>query len=78
MALEKEYNYFLKNNKNLLKLFLNRFIVIIGEEVVGNYGSQEEALKETSKEYKTGTFLIQKISTDKKDVVQRFFSMVYF
>jgi hypothetical protein len=78
MALEKEYSYFLKNKEALLKSFPNKFIVIIDDEVVGNFGSQEEALKEASKKYKLGTFLIQKVSQAESDVIQRFFSMVYF
>ena len=78
MALEKEYSYFLKNKAALLKSFSNKFIVIIDDKVMGNFGSQEEALKEASKKYKLGTFLIQKVSRDESDVTQRFFSMVYF
>ena len=46
MALEKEYNYFIKNKEGLLKSFLNKFIVIINDTVVGDFDSQEEALKE--------------------------------
>ncbi|MBU0684095.1 MAG: hypothetical protein KJ864_07410 [Candidatus Omnitrophica bacterium] len=40
--------------------------------------SAEEALKEASKKYKLGTFLIQKVSQDESETTQRFFSMVYF
>ncbi|MFH0796727.1 MAG: DUF5678 domain-containing protein [Candidatus Omnitrophota bacterium] len=78
MALEKEYGYFLKNKENLLKLFPNKFIVIIDDEVVGNFDSQEKALKKAFKKYTLGTFLIQKVSKDESDTTQRFFSMVYF
>lgn len=78
MALEKEYSYFLKNKDALLKSFPDKFIVIIGDEVVDNFDSQDDALKEASKKYKLGTFLIQKVSKDENDITQRFFSMVYF
>lgn len=76
--LEKEYNYFLKNKETLLQKYQDWFIVIIGEQVVGNYLSQEEALRESSSKYALGTFLIQKVSTNQEDVTQRFFSLVYF
>lgn len=72
--LEKEYSYFLKNKAALLKEYANKFIVIIGEQVVGSYDSQEEALKEASQKYTIGEFLIQKISDNQDDVTQRFFS----
>jgi len=72
--LEKEYNYFLKNKAALLKEHANKFIVIIGEQVVGSYASQEEALKEASQKYTIGEFLIQKVSDNQDDVTQRFFS----
>lgn len=78
MSLEKEFNYFIKNKEDLLKSFLNKFVVIINDKVVGSYDSQEKALREASKQHKAGTFLIQKVSTDDTDTTQKFFSMVYF
>ncbi len=75
--LEKEYDYFLKNRDILLKEYEGKFIVIIGNEVVGSYSSREEALKETYSKHKMGTFLIQKVSRDEDDIIQRFSSRVY-
>ncbi|MDD5156142.1 MAG: DUF5678 domain-containing protein, partial [Candidatus Omnitrophica bacterium] len=72
--LEKEYNYFLNNKATLLQKYPNQFIVIINETVVGNYASQEEALREASGKYTLGTFLIQKVSNNQEDTTQRFFS----
>ncbi len=72
--LEKEYAYFLKNKETLLQKYPDQFIVIINETVVGNYVTQEEALKEASSKYALGTFLIQKVSSKPEDVTQRFFS----
>ena len=76
MALEKEFNYFLKNRDSLLKEFKDQFIVIIGEKVVGNYSTQEEALRDSSSKYQIGTFLIQKVSESEEDTSQRFFSRI--
>lgn len=72
--LEKEYEYFLANKESLLKKYLNKFIVIIDNQVVGSYATQEEALSESSKKYAVGTFLIQKVSDKAEDIAQRFFS----
>lgn len=76
--LGKEYDYFLKNKQEFLKEYLNKFIVIKDEQIVGSYSSQEEALKESSRKYAPGTFLIQKVSDKPEDTTQRFFSRVYF
>lgn len=75
--LEKEYQYFLKHKDALLKEHEGKFIVIIGNEVVGSYSSREGALKEASSKHEIGTFLIQKVSRGEDDVVQRFSSRVY-
>ena len=76
MALEKEYNYFLKNRQSLLNDYKNQFIVIVGEHVVGSYPTQEDALKDASSKHQIGTFLIQKVSESEDDTTQRFFSRV--
>lgn len=75
--LEKEYQYFLKHKDALLKEHEGKFIVIIGNEVVGSYSSRDEALKEASSKHEIGTFLIQKVSRGEDDVIQRFSSRVY-
>ena len=75
--LEKEYQYFLKHKDALIKAHEGKFIVIIGNEVVGSYSSREEALKEASSKHEIGTFLIQKVSRGEDDVIQRFSSRVY-
>ena len=72
--LEKEYKYFLNNKSSLLQKYPNQFVVIVDETVVGNYASQEEALKEASKTHALGTFLIQKVSDKPEETTQRFFS----
>ena len=75
--LEKEYNYFLKNRKTILQKYEKKFIVIVNEEIVDSYDSEEEALRDAASRFKMETFLIQKVSRDEEDTTQRFFSRVY-
>ncbi len=75
--LEKEYDYFLKNKNSLIQKYENRFVVIVGEQVTGDYESEKKALEEATKSYKLGTFLIQKISRNEADYIQKFHSRVY-
>jgi urate oxidase len=42
-----------------LKKYNHRFLVIIGEDVVGDYDNLEQAYFQSEKKHKLGTFLIQ-------------------
>jgi hypothetical protein len=75
--LEKEYEYFLKNKKYLQKKYIDKYIVIKNEDVVGSYESQTKALEESLKFFELGTFLIQRISKNEFDVIQYFYSPAF-
>jgi hypothetical protein len=75
--LEKEYDYFLNNKDALFANYHNRVIVIKDEEVIGDFDTKEEALRETVKKHELGTFLIQEISQEELYDVKRFYSRVY-
>jgi len=62
--LEQEFAYFNTHKSELVEKYPNRVIVIVGEEVVGNYGSKLEALKESVKKYEKGKFFIELCTTD--------------
>jgi hypothetical protein len=74
--LEKEYDYFLSNKETLVANYFNRVIVIKGGEVIGDYDTKEEAIRETIKKHELGTFLIQEISQEELEDI-RFHSRVY-
>jgi hypothetical protein len=74
--LEKEYDYFLSHKDTLFANYFNRVIVIKGEEVIGDYDTKEEALRETIKKHELGTFLIQEISQEELEDI-RFYSRAY-
>lgn len=57
--LEKEFNYFKANQKDLVDKYRNKYIVIIGNNVVGSYLTNEIALFKAKQKYEIGTFLIQ-------------------
>jgi hypothetical protein len=74
--LEKEYDYFLSNKETLVANYFNRVIVIKGGEVIGDYDTKEEAIRESIKKHELGTFLIQEISQEELEDI-RFYSRVY-
>jgi hypothetical protein len=65
--LEKEFYYYLENQNKLLKKYDGRFVVIIGENVVGDYATFDDAYANSVKQYELGTFLIQKCTEGDKD-----------
>ena len=59
--LSKEFQFYLRNQRRLVKKFNGRVLVIKDKKVIGNYGTETEAIQETQKQgHKLGTFLVQK------------------
>ena len=62
-GLAKDFTYYLEHQDELVERYDGRVIVIKDGEVLGDYDSQGEAVKETEKAgYELGTFLVQKVS----------------
>ncbi len=57
--LEQSFKYFLDHQDELVKKYPNKYLVIVGEEVVGVYDSDEQAYFESIEKYAAGSFLIQ-------------------
>jgi hypothetical protein len=75
-ALQKEFEYFLNNKKQLLEQYEGRFVVIKNEKVIGAFDSQATAVFETSKKEPLGTFLVQKVTKGDEAYKQVFHSRV--
>jgi hypothetical protein len=71
-ALMKEFNYFLDHQDELVKQYDHRYIVIIGDKVVGDYDTFYEAAMQSAKEYPVGTFLVQLCIAGEEAYTQRF------
>ncbi len=56
---ETEFKYYIDNQKELVEKYLNKFVVIIGDQVIGAYDSLQEAISVTEKDHKPGSFFIQ-------------------
>lgn len=64
--LETEYRFFKDHLPEFVHKYPGKYVVIIGESVLGFYNSISEALAETIKEHKPGTFFVE-LCTDDKD-----------
>jgi hypothetical protein len=76
--LEKEFKYYLDHQKDLLAKYKGRFIVIMNDEVIGDFGTEQEAYDETVKHHKVGTFLIQKCIPGSEGYTQTYHSRVIY
>ncbi len=78
LSLEKEFQYYLNNQAELVKKYSGKFIVIKGEQVLGAYDSEIEAIEETSREHELGSFLVQKCEPGTESYTQTYHSRVVF
>ncbi len=76
--LKAEFEWYLKNQEELLKKYNGKVIVIKDQKVIGVYDNELEAVTETSKEEKLGTFLVQKCEPGDVNYTQTFHSRVHF
>ncbi len=76
--LEKEFNYYLDNQSELVEKYNGKFLVIKEDQVIGTYDSESVALFETEKAHEKGTFLIQFCESGDESYTQSFHSRVVF
>jgi uncharacterized protein (DUF1330 family) len=75
--LETETSYYKSNIAELLKRFRGRYLVISGEQVVGDFDNMEAAYKYAYSKYAPGSFMVQECTDDPKKVMRRFTSRVF-
>lgn len=76
--LKKEFDYYLSHQEELVNKFAGKYLVIIGEEIVGVYDDQTVAFEESKNKYELGTFLIQLCTPGNTAYTQTFHSRVIF
>ena len=69
--LDREYEFYKGNKESLLPKYEGKFIVIVGEKVVGSFDTREEAIDEAVKDHKPGTFLIHKVCKEEEVIYFR-------
>ena len=77
-ALEKEFDYYLQNQEELVNKYNGKHIVIKDCKVIGFYNSDIEAVEETAKNHELGTFLVQLCSPGNENYTQTYHSRVAF
>ena len=75
--LEKEFKFYLDNQDELVKKYNGKVLVIKDQTIIGSYDTDWEALKETQKIHKIGTFLVHKCGPGEDNYTQTYHSRVW-
>ncbi len=76
--LDKELQYYIDNQLELIEKYQGKFLVIKDQKIIGNYSSEIEAYSETVKNHELGTFLIQECQPGDENYTQTFRTRVIF
>ena len=74
--LEQELDFSISHQKELVKRYKGRHIVIKNNGVIGDH--EDEAIKKTLVDHELGTFLVQKCESGEKSYIQIYHSRVAF
>lgn len=74
--LDREFQYFLDNQKVLSEKFFDKHLLISGEAVVGIFNDNAEAYDEGVKKYGLGNFLLQHCLPGQLAYTQTFHSQI--
>ena len=76
--LQKEYDYYLDHRTPLLEKHAGKVLVIKGQDVIGFFDSELDALQQTPQSHEKGTFLIQICDPREESHTQTYHSRVIF
>jgi len=74
--LETEHQFYLDNRESLRAKYLGKRVVIVKDKILGVYDSDLEALAETKKTMKMGTFCIKYIPVNPEEEYHRVCSYI--
>lgn len=76
--LEKEFNYYLEHQDELVEQYNGKFLVIKDCKVIDAFDSELEAIKKTAEQHELGTFLVQKCEPGSSSYTQTYHSRAVF
>lgn len=76
--LEKEFQYYLDNQAQLVEKYNFKYLVIKDEQVIGVFDTEFEAYLSAKSKFEPGTFLIQYCTPGNESYTQTFHSRAIF
>ncbi len=74
--LGEEFAYYRTHQDELVSRYRGQYVVIKGQQVLGHYETEIQAIRETKKSRELGTFLVQKCEPGSDNYTQTFHSRV--
>lgn len=59
----------MKNKNKLVKKYLNKWITIKGNKILGHYNSFGDAVELTSLDYEIGTFMVKQVLKKEPEMI---------
>jgi len=75
-ALEREFEFYVNQQDDLVRRYQGKFVVIRGRKVIGAYKDEMQALERTAARFPLGSFLVQKCEPGAESYTQTFHSPV--
>ena len=69
--LDREYEFYKANKEALLAQYEGKFIVIVGEKIIGSFNNRGDAIDHAVKDYPPGTFFVQKVCKEEEVIYFR-------
>lgn len=67
--LDKEYNFYFDNKGKLIEKYLDKWIVIKGNKIIGYYNNLNDAIELTSLNHKFGTFMVRQVLEKELEII---------
>ncbi len=72
--LDTEFKYYLDNQADLIKTYDKKYLIIVGEKLMGVYDSKDAAYFEGTEKYGLGSFLLQYCAPGNMFYTQTFYT----
>jgi len=76
--LQKDFEFYLANQAEMVEKYDGKFIVIKDGEILGVFDDELTAVTEAQKNHEMGTFLVQRVSQGDTEYSQTFHSRAAF
>ena len=74
--LTQEFQYYLDHQEDLLPKYNGKYVVIVGNQVVGAYDDRTDAYYSSLQQYTPGTFMIQLCTPGEEAYTVRYYNRV--
>ena len=78
MSLEQDFEYYLLNQKEFVKKYPGKYLLIHEEKLVNVFDNELDAYRDAQEQFEPGTFLIQPCLPGEESHTQTFYSRVGF